>query len=176
MIKRINSLGRKRIPSGQVAIAVRDGDPRRFSATIELPENDWPGDAIVVMEADRLWHGRSIGCTPGQSTRWDHGQERVLFPQGHRSIREDWSAFGYCRQPQADPDRQANRSWPAGDFARRSQIVGSTALAIGISRARCISVGQSRRTRVTRADAIGSVDLFAGLSRGDSQGLVQGDR
>ena len=51
MIKRINSLGRKRISSGQVAIAVRDGDPRRFSATIELPENDWPGDAIVVMEA-----------------------------------------------------------------------------------------------------------------------------
>jgi hypothetical protein len=51
MIKRINSLGRKRISSGQVAIAVRDGDPRRFSASIELPQADWPGDAIVVIEA-----------------------------------------------------------------------------------------------------------------------------
>ncbi len=51
MIKRINSLGRKRIPSSQVVIAVSDGDPRRFSASIDLPENDWPGDAIVVMEA-----------------------------------------------------------------------------------------------------------------------------
>jgi hypothetical protein len=51
MIKRINSLGRKRIPSTSISIAVRDGDPRRFSASIDLPENGWPGDAIVVMEA-----------------------------------------------------------------------------------------------------------------------------
>ena len=51
MIKRINSLGRKRISSSQVMIAVSDGDPRRFSASIDLPRNEWPGDAIVVMEA-----------------------------------------------------------------------------------------------------------------------------
>jgi len=51
MIKRINSLGRKRIARDCVAIAVHDGKPRRFSATIELPENGWPQDAIVVMEA-----------------------------------------------------------------------------------------------------------------------------
>ena len=51
MIKRINSLGRKRIARDSVAIAVHDGQPRRFSATIELPDNGWPQDAVVVMEA-----------------------------------------------------------------------------------------------------------------------------
>lgn len=51
MIKRINSLGRKRIARDCVAIAVQDGQPRRFSASIELPESGWPQDAIVVMEA-----------------------------------------------------------------------------------------------------------------------------
>jgi len=51
MIKRINSLGRKRIARDCVAIAVHDGLPRRFSATIELPDSGWPQDAVVVMEA-----------------------------------------------------------------------------------------------------------------------------
>jgi hypothetical protein len=51
MIKRINSLGRKRIARDCVAIAVEDGQPRRFSASIELPKTGWPEDAIVVMEA-----------------------------------------------------------------------------------------------------------------------------
>jgi hypothetical protein len=78
MIKRINSLGRKRISSSQVAIAVRDGDPRRFSATIDLPENDWPGDAIVVMEA--MCAGSSnvkrIDC--GTVNRLDVPQDTLL--------------------------------------------------------------------------------------------------
>lgn len=51
MIKRINSLGRKRIARDCVAISVQDGQPRRFSANIELSETGWPQDAIVVMEA-----------------------------------------------------------------------------------------------------------------------------
>lgn len=51
MIKRINSLGRKRIARDCVSIAVHDGQPRRFSANIELPDNGWPQDAVVVMEA-----------------------------------------------------------------------------------------------------------------------------
>jgi len=51
MIKRINSLGRKRIPRDCMAVAIADGTPRRFSASIELPENDWPQEAIVVIEA-----------------------------------------------------------------------------------------------------------------------------
>ena len=51
MIKRINSLGRKRIARDCVAISVQDGQPRRFSASIELSETGWPQDAIVVMEA-----------------------------------------------------------------------------------------------------------------------------
>ncbi len=51
MIKRINSLGRKRIARDCVSIAVHDGQPRRFSATIELSGTAWPSDAIVVMEA-----------------------------------------------------------------------------------------------------------------------------
>lgn len=51
MIKRINSLGRKRIARDCVAISVYDGQPRRFSASIELSEAGWPQDAIVVMEA-----------------------------------------------------------------------------------------------------------------------------
>lgn len=51
MIKRINSLGRKRIARDCVAISVQDGQPRLFSASIELPETGWPQDAIVVMEA-----------------------------------------------------------------------------------------------------------------------------
>lgn len=51
MIKRINSLGRKRIARDCVAISVHDGQPRRFSASIELSETGWPQDAIVVMEA-----------------------------------------------------------------------------------------------------------------------------
>ena len=51
MIKRINSLGRKRISRECVDIAVQDGQPRMFSALIELPSHQWPADAVVVMEA-----------------------------------------------------------------------------------------------------------------------------
>ena len=51
MIKRINSLGRKRIARNCVAIAVQDGEPRRFSASLELPDQKWPDDANVVIEA-----------------------------------------------------------------------------------------------------------------------------
>lgn len=51
MIKRINSLGRKRIAQDCVSIAVQDGQPRRFSAHLNLPESDWPNDAFVVIEA-----------------------------------------------------------------------------------------------------------------------------
>jgi hypothetical protein len=51
MIKRINSLGRKRIARDCVAISVMDGEPRRFSARLELPDHGWPLDTIVVMEA-----------------------------------------------------------------------------------------------------------------------------
>jgi hypothetical protein len=51
MIKRINSLGRKKLPRACMAVSIADGSPRRFSASIELPENDWPHEAVVVIEA-----------------------------------------------------------------------------------------------------------------------------
>lgn len=51
MIKRINSLGRRRISKDCVTIHVADGHPRLFSADIRLSQDEWPGEAEVVMEA-----------------------------------------------------------------------------------------------------------------------------
>ncbi|QDV45812.1 hypothetical protein Enr13x_57150 [Stieleria neptunia] len=51
MIKRVNSLGRKRVSRDCVAIAVDDGDPRSFTANIDFGEHVWDPNASVVMEA-----------------------------------------------------------------------------------------------------------------------------
>jgi hypothetical protein len=51
VIKRVNSLGRKRIPRECVSIEVFDGDPRRFSAQLDFSDQKWDPAASVVMEA-----------------------------------------------------------------------------------------------------------------------------
>ncbi|MFM7056783.1 MAG: hypothetical protein ACKO2P_07650 [Planctomycetota bacterium] len=51
MIKRVNPTGRRRIPHQHVQIEVLDGDPRSFTATIDLAGFAAPEDAGVVMEA-----------------------------------------------------------------------------------------------------------------------------
>lgn len=50
MIKRFNSLGRKRVPRNCVTIDVEDGDPRTFSAEIDFGSHTWDADASVVIE------------------------------------------------------------------------------------------------------------------------------
>jgi hypothetical protein len=51
MIKRFNSLGRKRIPRSCVSISVEDGEPRTFSAHIDFGEHQWDPNGAVVLEA-----------------------------------------------------------------------------------------------------------------------------
>ena len=51
MIKRVNSLGRKRVARSCIEISVQDGDPRTFNATIDLGESFWAPEAAVVLEA-----------------------------------------------------------------------------------------------------------------------------
>ncbi|EMI22087.1 hypothetical protein RMSM_00986 [Rhodopirellula maiorica SM1] len=51
MIKRFNSLGRKRVPRECVTIEVEDGDPRRFSAHIDFGSHNWDSNGTVVLEA-----------------------------------------------------------------------------------------------------------------------------
>jgi hypothetical protein len=50
MIKRINSLGRKRIAQDCLEVAIHEGQPYRFSASVHLPDVDWPFDANVVLD------------------------------------------------------------------------------------------------------------------------------
>lgn len=51
MIKRFNSLGRKRIPRDCVSIDVEDGEPRTFSAQIDFGNHSWDAGGSVVLEA-----------------------------------------------------------------------------------------------------------------------------
>jgi hypothetical protein len=51
MIKRVNSTGRRRIPQQSIQIEVIDGDPRTFTAVIDLADFSGPEDAEVVLEA-----------------------------------------------------------------------------------------------------------------------------
>lgn len=51
MIKRVNSTGRRRIPQQNIQIEVLDGDPRTFTAVIDLADFTAPADAEVVLEA-----------------------------------------------------------------------------------------------------------------------------
>lgn len=51
MIKRVNSTGRRRIPQQNVQIEVLDGDPRSFTAAIDLSAFSAPNDAKLVLEA-----------------------------------------------------------------------------------------------------------------------------
>ncbi len=51
MIKRVNSTGRRRIPQQNIQIEVADGDPRTFTAVIDLADFAAPAEAEVVLEA-----------------------------------------------------------------------------------------------------------------------------
>jgi hypothetical protein len=51
MIKRVNFTGRRRLPRRCVEATVFEGLPRRFSATINLADYNFPSDAEVVLEA-----------------------------------------------------------------------------------------------------------------------------
>lgn len=51
MIKRVNSTGRRRIPQQNIQIEVIDGDPRTFTAVIDLADFTGPAEAEVVLEA-----------------------------------------------------------------------------------------------------------------------------
>ena len=78
MIKRVNSLGRRRVSRNCVAIAVNDGEPRTFSASIDFGDHAWEPEASVVMEATCAGSSLVQRYDCGTIAKLDEPRDRAL--------------------------------------------------------------------------------------------------